>query len=54
LILVSFSHIEFLLNHPEIIYKYSHWFNEDIKPIIDDPIYLKQCQLKNMIENSKK
>ncbi len=54
LILVYFSHIEFLLNHPEIIYKYSHWFNEDIKPIIDDPIYLKQCQLKNMIENSKK
>jgi len=41
---------DFLLSHPEIVSKYSHWFNEDIKPVIDDSIYFKQCQLKNMIQ----
>ncbi|CAF1356785.1 unnamed protein product [Rotaria sordida] len=45
---------DFLLNHSEIILKYSHWFNKDIELVKDDPIYLKQCQLKNMIENQKK
>ncbi|CAF4769343.1 unnamed protein product, partial [Rotaria magnacalcarata] len=44
----------FLLNHPEIVSKYSNWFNEDIKHVKDDAIYLKQCQLKNMIQNEKK
>jgi hypothetical protein len=45
-----FLFIDFLLNHPEIVSKYSHWFHEDIKPVIDDSIYFKQCQLKNMIQ----
>jgi len=41
---------DFLLNYPEIINKYSYWFNEDIKPVLDDSIYFKQCQLKNIIQ----
>ncbi len=45
-----FALIDFLLNHSEIISKYSHWFNDDIKPILDDSISFKQCQLKNMIQ----
>ncbi|CAF1107258.1 unnamed protein product [Adineta steineri] len=44
---------DFLQKYPDIIFKYSHWFNEDIKPIEDDPIYFKQCQIKSLIENSK-
>ncbi|UJR14905.1 hypothetical protein I4U23_001889 [Adineta vaga] len=44
---------DFLLNHPEIVSKYSHWFNEDIQPIMDDSIYFKQCQIRDMIMNSK-
>jgi len=48
--LMNFIYIDFLLNHPEIVSKYSHWFNDDIKPIIDDSIYFKQCQLQNMIK----
>jgi hypothetical protein len=45
-----YFYLDFLLNHREIISKYSYWFNEDIKPIIDDSIYFKQCQLKNLIQ----
>ncbi|CAF5111767.1 unnamed protein product [Rotaria sp. Silwood1] len=45
---------DFLLNHPDIILKYSHWFNKDIEVIKDDPIYLKQCQIKDIIQNQKK
>ncbi|CAF4369450.1 unnamed protein product, partial [Rotaria sp. Silwood2] len=51
---------DFLLNHSEIILKYSHWLNKDIEAIKDDPIYLKQYtnQLKrkqyddNILESS--
>ncbi|CAF1472394.1 unnamed protein product [Rotaria sp. Silwood1] len=44
---------DFLLNHPDIILKYSHWFNKDIEVIKDDPIYLKQYknQLKRKLSN---
>lgn len=41
-------HLDFLLNHREIISKHSHWFNDDIKPMFDDSIYFKQCQLKSL------
>jgi hypothetical protein len=42
--------VDFLINHREIISKYSHWFNDDVKPIINDSISFKQCQLKTMIQ----
>lgn len=41
-------YIDFLLNHRELTSKYSHWFNDDIKPIFDDSISFKQSQLKNL------
>lgn len=41
---------DFLLNNPEIVSKYTHWFNDSFKSIFDDTIAFKQRQLMKILD----
>ena len=42
--------LDFLIHSPEVILKYAHWFHGEMESSIKDSIYIKQRQVKQILE----